>query len=128
MPEESRPRGRTDLDALLTQIVLESLSASWASADDPGGIWRRSGSRTTNERTLQDLTNARDLSRSLLEGSSWDDGNEFAIGAAECRVNYVVGESGLKYEAVAAKGQQPDPALIAEAQQFIDAFVELNNL
>ena len=126
---ERRPSGQgPDLSELLTGLVAESLGAAWASSDDPAGVWTRSGSVKLDARTLADLDRARTATRRLIEGSSYDDGNEFAIGAAENRVNYVVGERGLKYDAVPAPGATPDPALVAETQQFIDAFSELNNL
>jgi hypothetical protein len=122
---ESRP---FDVEAAITQVVAESLSGAWASSSDPDGVWRLRGSQATQERTPSDLDRARLDTRKLLEGSPWDDGNEFAIGAAENRVDYVIGEAGLKYEAVAAPGVSPDPSLLAEAQYFIDRFAELNDL
>lgn len=125
---ESRPRGRVDAEALVERIVTESLSGAWASSEDPAGVWQRRGSQASIDRTLTDLDRARLDTRRLLEGSPWDDGNEFAIGAAENRVDYVIGESGLKYEAVVAPGAAADTSLLAEAQAFIDAFCELNDL
>lgn len=126
----SRPRGRdlSDLDGLITEAVAEALSGGWADGSDPDGVWTRRGSQQTAERRLIDLERARNDTRRLLEGSTYDDGNEFAIGAAENRVDYAVGETGLKYEAVAAPGVAADAALIAEAQAFIDAFCQLNDL
>lgn len=118
-----------DVEAMLTQVVAEAWGATTSASDVEDTGWRRRGSLSRDDRrTLEDLEYARLQTRRLLEGSYYDDGNEFAIGAAENRVNYVVGETGLQYEATAAKGVPEEPALVAEAQAFIDAFGELNNL
>ena len=109
------------LESLYEQTVREAFQAT--AFEDRG--WRKLGSRRAAERTLEDLRIARDDTRRLLEGSEWDDGNEFAIGAAENRVNYVIGD-GFTYEAVALPGSTAIPGLVAEVQAFLDSFHELN--
>ena len=108
------------VDALVEQVVAEALTAGLSAAEDIG--WRRGGSMRASDRNLTNLTIARNDTRRLVEGSEWDDGNEFAIGAAENRVNYVIGD-GFTYEVTGG----PD-SLRAEVQEFVDAFYELNNL
>ena len=61
----------------------------------------------------------RDRSRKLLAE------NEFAICGVQNRVNYVVGEDGLKYRATAATPDCP-PELLRAVQHIIDTFCELN--
>jgi hypothetical protein len=113
-----------DLDGLITHIAESMYTAS--EVEDRG--WRRTGSKVQSERTLADLEEARTFSRQLLEGAPDDDGNEFALGAAENRCNYAVGDAGLVYEAIPARGQAADPGVLRAAQEFVDLFHEANDL
>lgn len=118
-----RPRPPADLDALIAETVAESLD--WTQDTFRG--WKRiGGSKRACDRSLEDLAAARDRTRRLLEGSEHDDGNEYAIGAAENRKNYVVGETGFEVEPVMAPGFAPEPGLLADVKEFLDLFAELN--
>lgn len=52
--------------------------------------------------------------------------NEFAINAAENRINYVV-EQGHKYEATPAGDASPSDELLQQVQEFVDDFITENN-
>ena len=91
-----------------------------------GNRW--TGARRTADRTWSDLDAARWNSRRLIEGAEWEDGNEFALGAAENRVNYAVGESGFNDEAVPAPGVAGAEPLARQVQEWIDLVREANDL
>jgi hypothetical protein len=118
------PRG--GVGDLLTEVVAEAVASLRASDVEDRG-WRRVGSRVESDRTPAHLADARTASRQLLEGTVWDDGNEFAIGAAENRQNYAVGDTGLAY-AVEPARDGVDPGLVAAVQDLVDLVWEKNDL
>jgi hypothetical protein len=119
-------RTRLGVGDLLTEVVAEAVASLRASDVEDRG-WRRGGSKTAADRTLADLDAARSESRRLLEGTEYARGNQFAIGAAEIRANYAVGDTGLAYAAEPAR-DGVDPGLVAAVQDLVDLVWEKNDL
>lgn len=71
--------------------------------------------------TDSDLAAVRDQSRDLFRR------NPFAIGAGRNRVNYCI-DLGLRYKVDPQPGVNKDAPVVQEAQKFVDAFIEANNL
>jgi len=86
---------------------------SWLPLAMPGGRGAGFQSLFVNEQQLREIR----IECRLLAAT-----NEFAINGHENRISYLVGQ-GHTYRAAVRKGHAPDPGLVAEAQEVLDAFL-----